>query len=58
MWAPIELVAKMKGQVSTRGVLWYLNILIILWEQIVIYRGHASMKFLNQMELVFVCIIY
>ena len=46
-----------KEQVSIRGFLWYLNISIILWEQIVIYRGHASLKTLNQMELCFVCII-
>ena len=48
---------KKKGQVSIRVFLWYLKISIILWEQMVIYRGHVSLKILNQMKLWF-CVYY
>ena len=40
-----------KGRVSIRGFSWYLNMSIIFWEQIATYRGHASPKTLNQLEL-------
>ena len=40
-----------KGRVSLRGFSWYLNMSIIFWEQIATYRGHASPKTLNQLEL-------
>ena len=46
-----------KGRVSIRGFSWYLNVSIIFWEQIATYRGHASLKTLNRMELWF-CVYY
>ena len=46
-----------KGRVSIRGFSWYLNMPIIFWEQIATYRGHASLKTSNQMELWF-CVYY
>ena len=46
-----------KGRVSIKGFSWYLNMSIIFWEQITTYRGHASLKTLNQMELWF-CVYY
>ena len=42
---------RLKGRVSIRGFSWYLNMSIIFWEQIATYRGHASPKTLNQLEL-------
>ena len=46
-------ISIVKGGVSIRGFSWYLNISIIFWEQIATYRGHASLKTLNQIELWF-----
>ena len=46
-----------KGRVSIRGFSWYLNFSIIFWERIATYRGHTSLKILNQMELWF-CVYY
>ena len=56
-WYKIYKKNTPKGGVSIRGFSWYLNMSIIFWEQIATYRGHASPKTLNQLEL-WCCVYY
>ena len=51
------LYTRLKGRVSIREFLWYLNVPIIFWEEVITYRGHASLKNLNRMRLWF-CVYY